>query len=111
MSFDETAAIAATSEVALEPAVAVSGGPALLLARRLVLAWAHPCPAGEVRRGREAAHVDPDLADDRLGEATIDARNRAETVPGLSKRGDRLLDGGGHPSDRLVEVVKMGEDL
>lgn len=44
--------------------------------------------------GRESAHVGPDLPDQGLGQATVDARDGGEPVPGVSERGQGLVDGG-----------------
>jgi hypothetical protein len=61
--------------------------------------------------GGKAGHVDPDLADDGFGDATIHARDGAQAIPGISERGDALVDGLGEPADGLVVVVEMREDL
>jgi hypothetical protein len=77
----------------------------------MVLSGTHARPRRQVARVGEAGHVDPDLPDDGFGDATIDARDGAQPLPGISERGDALVDGVGESADGLVGVVKVGEDL
>ncbi|MBW3602790.1 MAG: hypothetical protein KY434_08850, partial [Actinobacteria bacterium] len=60
------AAQAACTQRVHQPSVALSGTGIEGLAGRLVVARAQPALGGEVRRGRERAHVDPDLGHDHL---------------------------------------------
>ncbi len=45
-----------------------------------------------MRRGREAAHVQPDLGDDRLRGGDTDSRDLIELAHRVGERGDLLLD-------------------
>jgi hypothetical protein len=62
-----------------------------------------------VRRGREAAHVDPDLGDDDLGGALPDAGDGGEPAELLIERAEQF----GHlpveSADARRQVVDMGE--
>ena len=98
-------------QVALEPAVALAGGALLGLAGRLVLSGAHARPRGQMAWRGELGHVDADLADDGLSDAPIHARDRAQPLPGVSERGDALVDRVGEPADGLVGVVELADDL
>ena len=92
--------------------VAVPGGaPAFLLAGRLLDPGGEPGPGGQVRRGGEAAHVHPDLGDDRLGGGAVDPRDRVQPLHLVSKRADLGLDPGVELGDVGVEFVHPGEHL
>src|SRR5664279_1900436 len=67
-------------EVALQPAVAVPGPPGAGLAGRLVLARAHTGPGRQPRGAAEPGHVYPDLGDQRLCQALIDAGDGGQEV-------------------------------
>src|SRR5664279_129697 len=84
-------------EVALQPAVAVPGPPGAGLAGRLVLARAHTGPGRQPRGAAEPGHVYPDLGDQRLAEALIDAGDGGQEVTLGCERGDHLLDAGADP--------------
>jgi len=73
-------------EMALQPTVSLAGRALLGLSSRFVLSGAHPSPRRQVARRGKAGHVDTDLADDRLGNATVDARDSAQPLPGVSER-------------------------
>jgi hypothetical protein len=60
------------AQAATQPLGALAGPPRPMLAGRLVVARAHPCPGGQVRRGGELAHVRADLGQDHLGGAPVD---------------------------------------
>ncbi len=105
---------------AVEPFRALAGLPAAALAGGLVVAGALRRPAGEVLIGREAAHVGPELADQHLRGAVLDAVQRARELDGQLKRGAPLpvlalgsqmrLDRFGERGDLSVEEVDVSED-
>jgi hypothetical protein len=59
----------------------------------------------------EAGHVHSDLGHDGLGAAAVDAGDGVQQLNLRPERGDRPLDLGGQPSDGLVQVVELGQDL
>ena len=61
--------------------------------------------------GGEDAHVGADLSDDHLGVAAADTGDRLEQRQRRRERGDLLLDPVRAGTDRLVQVVEVGEDL
>ena len=83
----------------------------MFLAAGLALAGAHPAPRGEVRVGREAAHVGADLGEQHLGGALVDAGDRVEQLELTGERAGQLLDPLRQGRDRLVEEVDLGEHL
>ena len=64
-----------------------------------------------MRVGREAAHVRPDLAQQHLGGAAVDARDRVQQLKLTRERARELLDPLRQGGDRLVEEVDLGEHL
>jgi hypothetical protein len=78
--------------------------PVFDFAGRFVVAGAQPGPAGQVRGGRELAHVDADLGDDYLGGAFADAGDGHKPAHLVSERGD-------HPVHLGVEAVDTGAQM
>jgi len=68
--------------------VALARLPRSALAGGLVVARAHPCPAGEVGGRREPAHVHPDLGHDHFGGDPADAHDGAQPLNLTLERGD-----------------------
>ena len=97
--------------MALQPAVTVTRSTGAALAGRLVLAGAHARPGRQPAGGAEAGHVHPDLRDDRLGQADVDAGDGDQQVTLDRERADHLLDTDRHPPDRFLQVVDVGQDL
>jgi hypothetical protein len=92
-------------EVAPQPFRSLAGLAGSALASRLVVPWAHACPAGEVFSGWETAHVAARLSDDHLGRAARNPGDRAERLNRGSEKAELFLDREGELVDRLVEVI------
>lgn len=93
----------------VEPLGGFAGRAGAAFAGGLVVAGAHPGPAGEVLVGREDRHADADLGDDHLGGTLLNAGDRAQEFNGLLERGDvlggRVAETGDLP-DEEVDVIK-----
>jgi hypothetical protein len=68
-----------------EPGIPLAGLTTLAFAGTLVVPRTHASPGGEVCRGREAPHVQPDLCDQHLGRAPTDAGDGVQTVQSVLK--------------------------
>ena len=94
-----------------EPLGSLAGFAGVLFAAGFALAGADPAPGGEVRVGREAAHVGADLGQQHLGGALVDAGDRVEQLQLMGERAGQLLDLRGQGCDRLIEEVDLRQHL
>ena len=94
----------------VQPFGSVAGLAGAAFAGGFVVAGVLSGPAGEVFGGREYAHVDPDLGDNDLGGAPLNAGDRPHQLNGFLERGDLLSDRFGQPGDLFVQQIEVVED-
>lgn len=106
-----TASVCCLDECGAEPGITLARLAARAFARALVVARTHASPGGEVSRGRESGHIQPDLGHQDLGDPTTHAWDGVQSVQGVLKRAQPLLHFGAEPLDELVEGVQMSQLL